>query len=53
MDEKDASVEGGAGVAEYHAHESIRPSVIPAGTAGTAGCPEQNAPEQGSGTAGA
>ncbi len=32
---------------EDQGQESIRTSVTPAGTAGTSGCPEQNAPEQG------
>ncbi len=33
----------------HQAHESIRHSSAPAGTAGVAGCPEQKAPELGRG----
>ncbi len=37
------------GTDAYQAQVSMRPSKNPAGTAGAAGCPEHNAPEQGRG----
>ena len=41
------------GTKAFHAQESSCTLSAPAGTAGTAGCPEHNAPEQGRGDAGA
>ncbi len=40
------------GTGACQAQESMRPSENPAGTAGAAGCPEHNAPEQGRGGSG-
>lgn len=42
-----------AGTAAFHAHESSCMLMAPTGTAGADGCPEQNAPEQRRGDAGA
>jgi len=40
------------GIDAHQAQEPSRPSTTPAGTAGAAGCPEHNAPEQGRGSGG-
>jgi hypothetical protein len=49
---KDSAVKANPGTDAIHAHDSGRTSIDPVGTAGEAGCPEHNAPEQGRGNAG-
>jgi hypothetical protein len=51
-DKKDGPVEAETGIAGHQAQELIRPSVIPAGMVGAAGCSEQKAPEHGRGPEG-
>jgi hypothetical protein len=49
---EDAPVEARLGTDAFHAQDSGCTSIAPAGTAGTVGCPEHNAPEQGRGDGG-
>ena len=50
---KESPIKAKPGTDAHQAQESRRPSKNPAGTAGAAGCPEHNAPEQGRGGTGA
>jgi len=49
---KELPVKARSSTGDCQAQESMRPSISPAGTEGTAGCPEHNAPEQGRGGTG-